>query len=153
MDCLRLEIEEGCKYNNLINEIEDDFDKNYSKAQNAKLSNQHEKTIKYLDKCFKIDPDNNKSKRIINELKYYINRYIRRLYELARNNYYHYNFHLSKFYLTKSCCLYIEYEEYLYRCNRLLDFELFELEKKINLYLDKQTITDINENMIEKIIF
>ena len=153
MDCLRLEIEEGCKYNNLINEIEDDFDKNYSKAQDAKLSNQHEKTIKYLDKCFKIDPDNNKSKRIINELKYYINRYVRRLYELARNSYYDNNYDLSQFYLTKSYCLYIEYNEYLYRCNRLLDFELFELEKKINLYLDKQTITDINENMIEKIIF
>ena len=78
---------------------------------------------------------------------------MRRLYELARNSYYDNNYDLSQFYLTKSYCLYIEYNEYLYRCNRLLDFELFELEKKINLYLDKQTITDINENMIEKIIF
>jgi tetratricopeptide (TPR) repeat protein len=148
-----LEIEEGCKYNNLINEIEDDFDKNYSKAQDSKLLNQHEKTIKYLDKCLKIDPDNNKSKRIINELKYYINRYVKRLYELAINSYYDNNYVLSQFYLTKSYCLFIEYNEYLYRCNILLDIELFKLEKKINLYLDKQTITDINENMIEKIIF
>ena len=44
----------------------------------------------YLDKCLKIDPDNNKAIKCINELKYYLNRYIRRLYELAINSYYDY---------------------------------------------------------------
>lgn len=150
---LTLEIKEGCKYNNLINEIEDEFNENYEKAQDSKLYNHHEKTIRYLDRCLKIDPDNSKAKNTINELKYYLNRYIRRLYELARNNYYDYNFDLSKFYVTKSCCLYIEYEEYLYRCNININYELSKLLEKINSSLNKEKIIDINENMIEKIIF
>lgn len=153
MECLRLEIDEGCKYNNLINEIEDEFNENYKKAQNSKLYNHHEKTIRYLDRCLKIDPDNSKAKYTLNELKYYLNRYIRRLYELARNNYYDYNFDLSKFYVTKSCCLYIEYEEYLYHYNININYELSKLLEKINSSLNKEKIIDINENMIEKIIF
>tara|TARA_Y100001958_G_scaffold102075_1_gene70957 strand:+ start:1701 stop:2165 length:465 start_codon:yes stop_codon:yes gene_type:complete len=150
---LTLEIKEGCKYNNLINEIEDEFNKNYEKAQDSKLYNQHDKTIRYLDRCLKIDPDNSKANRTLNELKYYLNRYIRRLYEIARNNYYDYNFDLSKFYVTKSYCLYIEYEEYLYRCNININYELSKLLEKINSSLNKEKIIDINENMIEKIIF
>ena len=150
---LTLEIKEGCKYNNLINEIENEFEKNYNKAQDSKICNQHEKTIRYLDKCLKIDPDNNKAIKTINELKYYLNRYIRRLYELAINSYYDYNFHLSNFYLTKSYCLYIEYEEYLYHCNMNINYESSKLLEKLNLYLDKEKIIDMNENMIKKIIF
>ena len=150
---LTLEIKEGCKYNNLINEIEDEFEKNYNKAQDSKICNQHEKTIRYLDNCLKIDPDNIKANKTINELKYYLNRYTRKLYELAKNNFYDYNFHLSYFYLTKSYCLFIEYYDYIYSCNKLLDLEIYEFKKKLNILLDKRKIVDMNENMIKKIIF
>lgn len=143
---LKLEISEGSKYNNLINEIELEFKETYQKAINCKNNNHYEKMIRYLEKCIVIDPDNKNVKYIKDELIYYVNQYLFKLYELGYYNYYDYNFDISKFYLTKSYCLLREYEKYINKKNKYLDeinYMLQFIENK-SIYYKVKDIHEIN---------
>ena len=151
---LTLEIAEGSKYNNLINEIETEFEKAFSKALYYKNNYEYEKTIQYMNKCILIDPDNKDINHIKKEFKFYLNKYFYKLYELGHLNYYHYELDISKYYLTKCYCLIKEYEKYInpenIKCFDQINNMLIFIEDK-RKYYNNYNVKDIQEIKLENI--
>ena len=148
---LTLEIAEGAKYDNLINEIEEEFIKNYKKANYYKKNNDYEKLIRYYEKCLILDSDHTLAHIVNRQLEYYVNKYYENLYTLGKKNYYNYNFDISKFYLVKCYCLFSEYKDilnnYNFNCQNDVEYTLDCIQKKWDT-----KVKDINENSFEKII-
>jgi hypothetical protein len=149
---LKLEIEEGSKYNNLINEIEDEFKNTYKKANLCKVYKEYEKMIIYFDRCLKIDPDNFRSKYVKEELKYYFNKYIRTCYDNSKKNYSKKNYEISLYFLTKGYCMLLQYNELLNDSNKEIYNEIKELKININKCYIYNSITDLDEKFKYEII-
>ena len=114
---LTLEIAEGSKYDNLENEIEKEYQKNYKKAQKCFLDGYYEKSIQHYHNCLIIDPDH----RIVNIIEYklekIINSYFKELYSCAYKSFNCSNHEVSRYYFTKCYCLLVENGKYMKQRN------------------------------------
>ena len=99
---LTLEIEDGCKYNNLVNEIERDFLKYEIKAYDNYLRKNYEKSIQYYKICLRIDPDNKLIKEVYQTFEKIINNYIKKIIDCAYHSFYQEKYELSRYYFVKS---------------------------------------------------
>ena len=144
---LTLEIAEGSKYNNLINEIERKFNEFNDKAYESFYQRDYEKCIQYYHKCLIIDADNKQVGYVERKLKEVLHNYFKKIYECANYSYDHGEYELSKYYFTKCYCLICENEFYLYS-NVFKKLQVIEnMVKKIN------DIQEINENNVIDITY
>ena len=114
---LTLEIKDGCKYNNLVNEIERDFLKYEIKAYDNYLRKNYEKSIQYYKVCLRMDPDNKLIKEVYRTFKKLINLYIKRLIDCAYHSFYGNKYELSRYYFVKSQYLIEDNIKYIIKKN------------------------------------
>jgi len=144
---LTLEIAEGSKYNNLINEIERQFNEFNDKAYESFYQRDYEKCIQYYHKCLIIDADNPQVKYIERKLKEVLNNYFKKIHECAYCSYDNGEFELSKYYFTKCYCLICGNELYIHDKNFKYLKIIENMVKKIN------DIQEINENNVIDITY
>lgn len=142
---LTLEIEDGCKYNNLVNEIEYDFVKYKNEAYRNYVDGNYEKTIQYYKKCLQIDPDNKLIKTIHQKYKNILNLYIKRILDCAYYSFYENKYELSRYYFTKTYFLIEDNSEYIIKKNYSYLEDIIRYLRFINNKIDYR-IKNISTN-------
>ena len=115
---LTLEIKDGCKYNNLVNEIERDFLKYEIKAYDNYLKKNYEKSIQYYKLCLRMDPDNKLIKEVYRTFEKLINLYIKKILDCAYHSFYENKYELSRYYFVKSQYLIEDNIKYITNTNK-----------------------------------
>tara|TARA_Y100000590_G_scaffold429540_1_gene542208 strand:+ start:874 stop:1320 length:447 start_codon:yes stop_codon:yes gene_type:complete len=110
---LKLEIKEGHVYNNLLNEIDTDYEKFFKNGELNFHNKNYEKSFQYYHKCILLDPDNEKNIQIIQKLNKNINLYLKKIIDCVYHSYNNHNFNVSKYYTLKSLSIYKYFERYI----------------------------------------
>ncbi len=139
MNNLRLEIEDGHKYNNLINEIENEYYKYNGKAKYYYEKRDYEKTLKYYELCIKLDPDNTNHIRIHSNLKILVNDLLKKYIDCSYHSFYKEKYNISHYYISKSLSLFILYHDKISK--QLRQFEKV-LEKRLSYINSLYTYKD-----------
>ena len=132
MNNLTLEIEDGHKYDNLINEIENDYYKYDERARYYYKKKDYEKTLKYYELCIKLDPDNTNHIRIHSNLKFLVNELLKKYIDCSYHSFYNKKYNISHYYISKSLSLYILFQDKISK--QLKQFE--EILKKRLYYIN-----------------
>lgn len=118
---LTLEVEEGCKVDNLMNEINKKFKRYSDRAELYEFSNRNYLALINYKKALKIDPDNYLKNKIEYKIKKLTENIITELFYCANNNFKRRNYNLSLFYYITTLAYLIEIEkkdDYIeYYCN------------------------------------
>ena len=91
---LKLEIKEGHVYNNLLNEIDTDYEKFFKNGELNFHNKNYEKSFQYHHKCILLDPDNEKNIQIIRKLNININLYLKKIIDCVYHSYNNHNFNI-----------------------------------------------------------
>jgi hypothetical protein len=105
---LTLEVEEGCKVDNLINEIDKKFKKYIDKAELYGLSKRNYLSFINYKKALKIDPENYRTSEIKEKINIIIEDIILQLFKCANNSFQNHEYELSLFYYNNTLAYMVE---------------------------------------------
>ena len=110
---LKLEIEEGHKYDNLLQEIELEYKTNIEKADLFLKNKNYEKSLILFYKNISLDPDNHNHKKTLYTFTRLLNKLLNKYIEFTFQSYLSYEYHNTLYYVCKSISLIKYFKDYI----------------------------------------
>ena len=147
---LTLEIEDGHKYNHLVQEIEDKYFYYLENAENYFKKKEYEKSLKFYDLCIKLDSDNTHHIKIMYKFKYLINELLKKYIDCSYHSFTKGKYHVSIYYIIKSLCLMDLFDDNIKKSNKRFNNILSKRLDYINS-LNYENVNCIHKNDLYKI--